>query len=168
MRSRASARSRRRRGKRRSALDGDISNFNLYYFAEIAVRLSGAGKGAGSDKRRPERREATETQKILQRPRKLTKGWQRTNTLRQATDRGEWPASQHQWATNRSDFIYMGTWIASETASHAHPGFEYHRFPMPAPAPGSIDSVEFIFYQFSAFRAKQNTQQKRPSSSPIS
>ena len=51
----------------------------------------------------------------------------------------------------------MGTWIASETASYAHPGFEYHAFPMPAPAPGSIDSVEVSFIGFGIPRKAKHT-----------
>ena len=135
------------------ALDGDISNFNLYYFAEIAVRLLGPGgvRAAIADRTGAKLKDP----RILQTA-KLIEGLVRGGYFARGYDSGKWPAMEQRWATNRADLNYMGTWIVSEASAYAPPGFVYRAFPMPRPSAEAIDSVEVSFIGFAIPRKARN------------
>lgn len=141
-------------GKAPIALDGDISNFNLYYFAEIAVRLLGPNglRDAISDRSGQKLKDPRilRTAQIIE---KLVKD----GMFAKGYDSGKWPAQQQLWATNQADLIYMGPWIASEVTTYARPGFAFRSFPMPLPAPGAVDSVEVSFIGFGVPKKAKHT-----------
>jgi ABC-type glycerol-3-phosphate transport system substrate-binding protein len=127
------------------ALDGDISNFNLYYFAEIAVRHLGPGKlrEAVADK----------TGAALKDPRILKTAEQiealvKAGFFAPGYNASKWPAMQQLWATNKAALIFNGPWLVSETSSYAVPGFKPRSFPMPAVGEGAHQTQEVSFIGF--------------------
>lgn len=132
-------------GRAPLALDGDIANFNLYYFAELAVRNTGPGElhAAAADKTG----EAFRAQGFVD----------AAEQLQQLVDGGyfvdgyassKWPAMQQKWAQGKADLIYNGTWIPHETKESATEGFEYGAFPMPRTSPDGDMSQEVSLIGF--------------------
>lgn len=137
------------------ALDGDISNFNLYYFAEIAVRHLGPSK----------LREAVAdpTGEALKDPRILKTAEQiealvKGSYFAPGYDASKWPAMQQLWATNKAALIFNGPWIVSETSSYAVPGFKPRSFPMPAVGEGSHQTQEVSFIGFAVPKKARNAE----------
>lgn len=127
------------------AQDGDIANFNLYYFAELAIRNTepGALLAAAGD----ETGEALKAEGFVK----------AAEQLQQLVDGGyfvdgysssKWPAMQQKWAQNDAELIYNGTWIPHETRESASEGFEYRAFAMPETTPGGNMSQEVSFIGF--------------------
>lgn len=132
-------------GKVPLAQDGDIANFNLYYFAELAVRNTGPGEllAAAGD----ETGEAFKQEGFVK----------AAEQLQQLVDGGyfidgysssKWPAMQQKWSQNDAELIYNGTWIPHETREGAAEGFEYRAFAMPETVPGGDMSQEVSFIGF--------------------
>ncbi|MBB6011762.1 raffinose/stachyose/melibiose transport system substrate-binding protein [Aquamicrobium lusatiense] len=141
------------------ALDGDISNFNLYYFAEIAVRHLGPGKlrEAVADPTG----EALKDPRILETAKQieaLVKG----GYFAPGYNASKWPAMQQLWATNKAAVIFNGPWIVSETTTYAVPGFKPRSFPMPDVGEGAhqTQEVSFIGFAIPKKAANQEAAQK--------
>ena len=127
------------------ALDGDIANFNLYYFAELAVRNTGPGQlnKAAGDKtgdafKNPAFKKAAEQVQQLVKSGFFAPGYSSS----------KWPAMQQQWAQNKIDLIYNGTWVPHETAEYAAPNFDYRAFSMPQVTANGDKSQEISFIGF--------------------
>lgn len=137
------------------ALDGDIAHFNLYYFAEIAVRYLGPGKlrAAVADKTG----EALKDPLILKTAEhieELVKG----GYFAPGYNASKWPAMQQRWATNKAAVIFNGPWIVSETASYTAPGFKPRSFPMPSVAEGAHQTQEVSFIGFAIPKKAANAE----------
>lgn len=140
-------------GRTPLALDGDIANFNMYYFAELAVRELGPGKlhDAVGDKSG----DALKAPAILaaaKRVEALAKG----GYFADGYSSSKWPALQRKWAQNQADLIYNGTWLPSETSGYAAKGFQYRAFTMPATAAGGDRSQEVSFIGFAVPKKAPN------------
>ncbi len=132
-------------GRTPLAQDGDIANFNLYYYAELAVRNMGPGElhAAAADPTG----DAFTQQGFID----------AAAQLQQLVDGGyfidgysssKWPAMQQKWAQNDADLIFNGTWIPHETKSSTADGFEYGAFPMPRTSPEGDASQEVSLIGF--------------------
>ncbi|TAM66038.1 MAG: extracellular solute-binding protein [Microbacteriaceae bacterium] len=127
------------------ALDGDIANYNLYYYAELAVRNTGPGqlnKAAGDKSGNAFK--APSFKKAAEEVQQLVKG----GYFATGYSSSKWPALQQQWAQGKSELDYNGTWIPHESAAYAAKGFEYHMFPMPAVKAGGDVSPDVSFIGF--------------------
>lgn len=127
------------------ALDGDIGNFNLYYFTEIAVRYLGPGnlRKAVAYKTGEALKDAR-ILKTAERIESLVKG----GYFAPGYNASKWPAMQQRWATHNAALIFNGPWIVSETTSYAAPGFKPRSFPMPPVADGAHNTQEVSFIGF--------------------
>lgn len=127
------------------AHDGDIANFNLYYFAELAVRNTGPGElNAAAGDPTGEALKADGFVKAAQQIEQLVKG----GYFVDGYSSSKWPAMQQKWAENKAELIYNGTWIPHETKAAAGDDFEYRAFPMPETTPGGNMSQEVSFIGF--------------------
>jgi len=137
------------------ALDGDISHFNLYYFAEIAVRHLGPGKLLEAVK--DETGNALKDPAILatasQIEQLVTQGYFATNY-----NASKWPAMQHAWASNKAGLILNGPWVVSEAAGYAVDDFTPRFFAMPSMGEKSHASQEVSFIGFSIPQKAQNRE----------
>lgn len=141
-------------GRAPLALDGDIANFNLYYFAELAVRDLGAGKlhEAVADKS-GQALKAPAILQAAQRVQALAKG----GYFADGYASSKWPAMQRKWAQNSADLIYNGTWLPSETSEYSANGFKYRAFPMPTTNTGGDRSQDVSFIGFAIPKKSPNT-----------
>lgn len=132
-------------GRAPLALDGDIANYNLYYYAELAVRNTGPGqlKKAAGDKT-GNAFKAAPFAKAAQEVQQLVDG----GFFTPGYSSSKWPALEQQWAQGKSELYYNGTWVPHESAAFATPGFEYRMFPMPAVKPGGDTSPDVSFIGF--------------------
>ncbi len=132
-------------GKTPIAQDGDIANFNLYYYAELAVRNAGAKKlhEAAGDKT-GEAFKSPEFLNAAKQVEQLVKG----GYFAEGYSSSKWPAMQQKWAQGEAALIYNGTWIPHETHASAIDGFQYRAFPMPQAKAGGDMSQEVSFIGF--------------------
>ncbi|MCC2593691.1 extracellular solute-binding protein [Tessaracoccus sp. OS52] len=127
------------------AQDGDIANFNLYYFAELAVRNTGPGElNAAAGDPSGEALKAEGFVNAAKQVQQLVDG----GYFVDGYSSSKWPAMQQKWAENEAELIYNGTWIPHETKASAGDEFEYRAFPMPEAAPGGNMSQEVSFIGF--------------------
>lgn len=142
-------------GRTPLALDGDIANFNLYYFAELAVRDLGAGKlhEAVADKS-GNALKSPAIVKAAQRVQALAKG----GYFADGYSSSKWPALQRKWAQNQVDLIYNGTWLPSEASGYAAKGFQYRAFTMPATTVDGDRSQDVSFIGFAVPKKAPNAE----------
>lgn len=127
------------------ALDGDIAPYNLYYFAELAVRELGAGglnKAAGD--KTGEAFRSPGILKAAQHVEELVK----KGFFAPGYASSKFPALQQEFAAGKADYMYNGSWIPSETASYIAPGFDFGSFPMPLTEEGGDASAEAYLIGF--------------------
>lgn len=127
------------------ALDGDIAAYNLYYFAELAVRELGPGglnKAAG-DKSGESFRSAGMLKAAQHVEELVQKGF-----FAPGYASSKFPALQQEFAAGKTGYLYNGSWIPSETASYIAPGFDFGSFPMPRTQAGGDDSAEAYLIGF--------------------
>ncbi|ABK03099.1 carbohydrate ABC transporter substrate-binding protein, CUT1 family [Arthrobacter sp. FB24] len=126
------------------AADGDIAGYNSAWFITLMQRYGGPGafKELASDKTGS----AWDDPQVLEAAKKvesLVKGGYLINGY----DSSKWPAQQQLWATGKAALLLNGSWLPTETAPYATPGFKYSSFQFPAvgdkPASVRADFVGF-------------------------
>jgi raffinose/stachyose/melibiose transport system substrate-binding protein len=73
----------------------------------------------------------------------------RADDFTKGYDGSKWPAVQQKWAKGKSDFLLLGTFAPSETATFATSGFSYRSFPFPAFTSGGDTSQDISLIGFS-------------------
>jgi len=137
------------------ALDGDISHFNLYYFAEIGVRHLGAGNLLAAV--RDETGEALKDPAILATARQIEQ-FVSQGYFASGYNANKWPAMQHAWAANKAGLILNGPWVVSEAQGYAADNFTPRFFPMPSVSEQSYATQEVSFIGFSVPQKAQNAE----------
>lgn len=110
------------------ALDADIPGYNASWFTGLVIAKLGAGSfhQAAADKSgatwdKPEYATAAAQVEHLAKGGYFAVGY----------DASKFPAMQQKWATNKADFILMGSWLPSEAKTYAAEGFQYRTFGFP-------------------------------------
>jgi raffinose/stachyose/melibiose transport system substrate-binding protein len=134
------------RGDGPLALDADVPDYAAYwtYYAVLRGLGPGAFGRAATDKtgallKAPGFVDALRRIEALVRADDFTKGY----------DGSKWPAVQQKWAKGKSDFLLLGTFAPSETATFATSGFSYRSFPFPAFTSGGDTSQDISLIGFS-------------------
>jgi maltose-binding protein MalE len=168
------------------AQDGDIGDYNAYWYTSRVVGKLGPGsfsKAAG------DKTGATWDQpgylEAAQQIEKLAKG----GYFAAGYDSSKFPALQQKWANDKADYIVMGSWLPSEIKKYAAPGLTPRSFPIPgesaaSPVPSSVYGwvipakaahksaaeklVAFLFgrQQMQAFADSTSTLSARPDVAP--
>ncbi|MGI8418623.1 MAG: ABC transporter substrate-binding protein [Nakamurella sp.] len=122
------------------AADGDIAGYNSAWLTTLIVRTGGPGafKKLAADKtgqawKQPAALDAAKKVEQLAKGSYFIKGYQAS----------KFPFQQQQWAVNKAAFIYMGSWLPTESGSYAAPGFDYKSFPFPTTGDGDSMRVDF-------------------------
>lgn len=125
------------------AADGDISGYNSAWLTTLIVRGGGAGA----------------LMKIAEDP--TGQAWKGATALNAATkveqlvkggyllggyQASKFPLQQQKWADNKAAFMFMGSWLPTESGSYAASGFDYASFPFPTT--GDADSMRVDFSGF--------------------
>lgn len=135
------------------AADGDIGGYNSTWFITLMQRLGGPGSfkqlaadktGAGWD--------APEVLDAAKKVESLVKGGYLINGY----DSSKWPAQQQLWATGKAALLLNGSWLPTETAPYASPGFKYSSFQFPTVG-GKPASVRADFVGFAIPKKAKNT-----------
>jgi raffinose/stachyose/melibiose transport system substrate-binding protein len=110
------------------AADGDVSGYNASWLSTLLVREGGPGtlKKIAQDQtgqawKSPEALDAAT--KVEQ----LVKG----GYLIDGYGASKFPLQQQKWADNKAAFIFVGSWLPTESGSYAASGFDYQSFPFP-------------------------------------
>lgn len=125
------------------AADGDVSGYNSAWLTTLIVRDGGPGA----------------LMKIAEDPTGQT--WKSATALNAATkveqlvkggnlidgyQASKFPLQQQKWADNKAAFLFMGSWLPTESGSYAASGFDYASFPFPTT--GDADSMRVDFSGF--------------------
>jgi raffinose/stachyose/melibiose transport system substrate-binding protein len=118
------------------AADGDVSGYNAAWLATLIVREGGPGTlkeiaqdPSGQAWKQPL---ALDAAKKVER---LVKG----GFFISGYGASKFPLQQQKWANNKAAFIFMGSWLPTESGSYAAAGFDYQSFPFPKV--GEADSM---------------------------
>ncbi|MEV4415125.1 extracellular solute-binding protein [Catellatospora sp. NPDC049609] len=152
------------------AADGDIAGYNSSWFVTLLLRNSGPGAlmrlasdktGAAWD----DPAVADAARKVEQ----LVKG----GYLIKGYNASKFPAQQQKWANNEAALMYMGSWLPTESAAYAAPGFEYASFSFPKTGTHASERADFTGFavpkkaanaqlaqQFAAFFLSKKYQDK--------
>jgi raffinose/stachyose/melibiose transport system substrate-binding protein len=138
------------KGETPLAADGDIAGYNAAYLSTLMLRNGGPGTlmktaedKTGQAWKSPE---ALNAAKDVE---QLVKG----NYLIEGYNASKFPAQQQRWANNDAVFMFMGSWLPTESSSYAKPGFEYGSFPFP-----KTDSHDSARVDFSGFMVPKKAQ----------
>lgn len=119
-------------GKTPLAADGDIAGYNVAWFTNTYLNLTGVGglHELVSDESAAlwDGDAAIEAARCVE---QIVKG----DYLIPGYDASKWPAQQQAWATNDAALLLNGSWIPIETAPYATEGFDFASFAMPSPDP---------------------------------
>ncbi|MGW7683995.1 ABC transporter substrate-binding protein [Kribbella sp. NPDC054772] len=110
------------------ALDADIPGYNASWYISLVVAKLGVGSfhQAAADKTgatwdKPEYAAAAAQVEHLAKGGYFADGY----------NASKFPAMQQKWATNKADFLLMGSWLPSEAKTYAADGFQYRTFNFP-------------------------------------
>ncbi|MBP2478744.1 raffinose/stachyose/melibiose transport system substrate-binding protein [Crossiella equi] len=120
---------RKSEGKNPLALDGDIGDYNGYW--TIGLLQSQLGVGKVNELAKDPEGKAWNTEPVktaLGEIRKLVQN----GYFIPGYDGSKFPAVQERWAQGQADFVYVGSWLPSETGEKAKPGFQFRFMPMPS------------------------------------
>lgn len=122
------------------AADGDIAGYNSAWFVTLLLRNSGPGAlmRLASDKTGA----AWDDPAVLDAASKveqLVKG----GYLIKGYNASKFPAQQQKWANNEAALMYMGSWLPTESAAYAAPGFEYASFSFPKTGTHASERADF-------------------------
>lgn len=120
------------------AADGDIAFYNAAWF--VALMVDSGGPGAFHSLVSDHAGAAWDDPKVLDAAQKVEQivhgGY-----LIPGYDASKWPAQQQAWASGKAELLYNGSWIPTETASYAAPGFKYASFPFPSTSAATPSAV---------------------------
>lgn len=140
------------KGETPVAADGDIAGYNLYYLTTLILRNGGPGAfmKVASDKT-GQAWKSPEALNAAKKVEQLVKG----NYLINGYNASKFPAEQQRWANNDATFMFMGSWLPTESSTYAKKGFEYGSFPFPKT---SADGTQSARVDFSGFMVPKKAQ----------
>jgi raffinose/stachyose/melibiose transport system substrate-binding protein len=122
------------------AADGDIAGYNAAWLSTLILREVGPG---GLEKiARDTSGEAWKSSQVLTAASKVeqvVKG----GYLIDGYTASKFPLQQQKWADNKAAFIFMGSWLPTESSTYAAPGMEYQSFPFPTTGTQRSARVDF-------------------------
>ncbi|WP_245573864.1 ABC transporter substrate-binding protein [Amycolatopsis nigrescens] len=147
-------------GKPAISQDGDINDYNTYFFTQLAARYVGPGGLAravqdrtGEAWRDPGFLKAAQLVEQLAKGGYLVDGW----------DASKFPQVQQRWADGESDYIFNGSWLPSETREYlgkqgGGKAISYGSFQFPMPDGATHDIVEQLPIGFSVLAKAKNPE----------
>ena len=140
------------KGQTPIAADGDIAGYNAAYLSTLILRNGGSGAlmkiaqdKSGQAWKSPQALNAAKDVQQLVRGNYLINGY----------NASKFPAQQQRWANNDADFMFMGSWLPTESSTYAKQGFEYASFPFPKT---SADGSQSARVDFSGFMVPKKAQ----------
>ena len=142
------------KGQTPIAADGDIAGYNASYLSTLMIRNGGPGTlmkiakdKTGQAWLQPDALNAAKKVEQLVRGNDLINGY----------GASKFPAEQQRWANNEAVFMFMGSWLPTESSSYAKPGFDYASFPFPKTSPGGSQSARLDFSGFEVPKKAQHS-----------
>lgn len=143
-------------GKTPLALDGDISDYNVYYIKFATYSTVGDD---GITKAEMDKTGQTWSQpgylEAAQLVEKIAKG----GYFAKGFDASKFPSQQNKWANDGADFLFVYTGIPSEVAPVTAPGFSYGSFPFPAVGTHPIPALKINGNGIGITEASKNVPQ---------
>lgn len=142
------------KGETPVAADGSVPGYNASWLSTLILRAGGPGSlmkiakdPTGAAWKEPVALDAAKKVEQLVKGGYLIKGYQAS----------KFPLEQQQWADNKAVFMFMGSWLPTESGSYAASGFDYQSFPFPTT--GDHDSARV---DFSGFMVPKKAQHAAP------
>ncbi|WP_246258553.1 ABC transporter substrate-binding protein [Amycolatopsis anabasis] len=148
-------------GKAAISQDGDINDYNLYFFTQLAARFVGPGgivkaaqdRTGQSWKAEPGFLEAAKLVERLAKGHYFVDGW----------DASKFPQVQQRWADGESVYTFNGSWLPSEIREYlgkqgGGKAINYGSFQFPMPAGATHDIVEQLPIGFSVTAKAKNPE----------
>ena len=133
------------------AADGDIGGYNAAWVTTLIIRELGPGGLAkiAADKS-GEAWKAPEVLAAATRVQQMVKG----GYVIDGYAASKFPLQQQKWADNKAAFIFMGSWLPTESSSYVAKGFDVQSFPFPKT--GTFDSARVDFSGWSTPKKAKN------------
>jgi raffinose/stachyose/melibiose transport system substrate-binding protein len=135
------------------AADGSVPGYNAAWLSTLIVRAGGSGAlmkiaqdPTGQAWKQPMVLDAAKKVEQLVKGGDFLDGYQSS----------KFPFQQQQWASHKAAFIFMGSWLPTESGSYAAPGFDYQSFPFPKT--GDADSMRLDFSGFMVPKKAQHPE----------
>jgi raffinose/stachyose/melibiose transport system substrate-binding protein len=127
-------------GKVPLAADGDIGGYNASYLSTLIVRNGGPGShlAIAEDKSGAKWKDAIAVDAA-----KKVEQLAKSGYIIDGYGASKWPAQQQKWANDEAVFMFMGSWLPTESGSYAAKGFEYASFPFPMTGTHSSQRADF-------------------------
>lgn len=133
------------------AADGDVGGYNAGFLSTLIVR----GGGHGSQLKISEDVTGAKWRdQIAVDAAKKVEQLAKSGLIIDGYTASKWPAQQQRWANNEAVFMFMGSWLPTESGTYAASGFEYDSFPFPKT--GSEQSLRADFSGFMVPKKAKN------------
>ncbi len=131
-------------GKVPLAADGDIGGYNASFLSTLMLRNGGPGSqmAIAQDKSGQKWKDAIAVDAV-----KKVEQLVKSGVLISGYAASKWPAQQQKWANNEAVFMFMGSWLPTESGSYAAPGFEYASFAFPTTGTHASQRADFSGFQ---------------------
>ncbi|MEV6007827.1 ABC transporter substrate-binding protein [Streptomyces sp. NPDC051976] len=140
-------------GKACIGTDGDASWATTYWFDYLLNRNGGSLPALAADKSGAAWKNPV-VLKTAHQIEQLVKG----GYLIPGYDATKYPEQQNNWATGKSLFFLMGSWLPSETSTFAPQGFQYHSVNFPSTGDTAKDAVDVIPLGFAVPKKGKNAE----------
>lgn len=110
------------------AADGDVGGYNSAFLSTLMVRAGGTGAQhrISQDATGQAWRDAVAVDAA-----KKVEELAKSGLIIDGYTASKWPAQQQRWANDEAVFMFMGSWLPTESGTYAAGGFEYDSFPFP-------------------------------------
>ncbi len=110
------------------AADGDVGGYNAAFISTLIVRAGGTGSQLAISK---DPSGAKWKDAIAVDAAKKVEQLAKSGLIIDGYTASKWPAQQQRWANDEAVFMFMGSWLPTESGTYAAPGFQYESFPFP-------------------------------------
>ncbi len=144
-------------GKVPLAADGDIGGYNASFLSTLILRNGGPGSQykicEDPSGQKWKDSIAVDAAKRLE---QLVK----SGYLIDGYGASKWPEQQQRWANNAAVFMFMGSWLPTESGSYAANGFEYSSFTFPKTGTHASQRADFSGFMVPAKAKNAASAQK--------
>lgn len=133
------------------AADGDVPGYNASWLTTLILRNAGPGAflkiaedKTGQAWKQPDVADAVSKVEQIVKGGYLINGYQAS----------KFPFQQQKWANNKAAFIFMGSWLPTESSTYAAAKMDYESFPFPTT--GTNDSMRVDFSGFMVPKKAKN------------